>query len=58
MLDLASVKNVQIRMNRSNSTAFNSLLKYTFYLFIYFKIDLYWSIIGSQYCVSFCCTTK
>lgn len=34
MLDLASVKNVQIRMNRSDSTAFNSLLKYTFYLFI------------------------
>ena len=24
----------------------------------FFKIDLYWSITGSQYCVSFCCTTK
>ena len=27
-------------------------------LFYYFLIDLYWSIIASQYCFSFCCTTK
>ena len=25
---------------------------------LFFLIDLYWSIITSQYCVSFCCTRK
>lgn len=30
MLDLASVEDVQIHMNRSDSTVFNTLLKYTF----------------------------
>lgn len=30
MLHLASVEDVQIHMNGSNSTVFNSLLKYTF----------------------------
>ena len=25
---------------------------------LFFLIDLYWSIIVSQYCISFCCTTK
>ena len=29
-----------------------------FLVFILFLIDLYWSIIASQYCVSFCGTTK
>ena len=29
-----------------------------FYLPFFFLIDLYWSIIASQYRVSFCCTTK
>ena len=24
----------------------------------FFLIDLYWSLIASQYCVSFCCTPK
>ena len=30
----------------------------TSHIFYFFKTDLYWSIIASQYCVSFGCTTK
>ena len=26
--------------------------------FFFKKIDIYWSIIASQYCICFCCTTK
>ena len=30
----------------------------TIFFFYYFLIDLYWSIIASQYYASFCCTTR
>ena len=34
------------------------LLCFGFFCLFYFLIDLYWSIIASQYCVNFCCTTE
>ena len=30
----------------------------TEYVLHYFFFNLYWSVIASRYCVSFCCTTK
>ena len=36
----------------------NTKHKYKIMMVFIFLIDLYWSIIAWQYCVSFCCTPK
>ena len=40
------------------SLRFIYVLAYCRISFLFFLIDLYWSTIASQYCVSFCCTAK
>ena len=37
---------------------FVNIVSHLIFLFFIFLIGLYWSIIASQYCVSFCCITK
>ena len=50
-------KNVEFKDGAKNCL-FYTCFEIEISVLLFFLIDLYWSIIDSQYCVSFCCTPK